>query len=181
LIKHDITRKQVDDHFFQGVWSLMYNIHGYPENKDEFGCEGIDFFGYDTEFKEINHTDNTPLIPDEVAVTLSKNPGNTRLLVHSKASFSHDGEKTNYPERWMRQRIMQKPQTRYIKLTIYTIGNFRRYAGEIINIMLPSPEEQKGKMDRRLRGRYIVTSVRRIFKPSRHECVMEVVKDSFAG
>ena len=163
------------------MWSLNYNIHGYPANEDEFGTIGVDRFGYKTEFGKTSHTDGMPLIQDSVAETLSEQPGNTRLLVRSVHRFQYDGLKTDHPEEWMRQRIMQKPQSKYIRMTINTIGNFRRKAGETIQVLLPSPEETKGVMDKRLNGKYLVTSVRRIFKPTRHDVVMELMKDSYAG
>ena len=181
LIVHNMVTKEVDDHFSQGMWSLNYNIHGYPANEDEFGVVGIDEFGYSTEFKKTSHTDETPLIHTDVANTLSEDPGNTRLLVRSTHRFQYDDIKTDHPEEWMRQRIMQKPQSKYIRLRINTIGNFRRKAGEVINIDLPSPEKVKGRLDDRLKGKYLVTSVRRIFKPTKHIVVMECMKDSFAG
>jgi hypothetical protein len=182
LIVHNIVSKEVDDHFPQGTWSLNYNIHGYPANQDEFGTIGVDRFGYLPEFSKTAHTDKVPLIPEEVAETLSENPGNTRLMVHSIHRFKHNGEKTNHPEQWMRQRIMQKPQTKYIRLTLNTLGNFNRKAGDVINIELPSPEEKsQNKMDKRLKGKYLITSVRHIFKPTKYEIVMECMKDSFAS
>ena len=181
LIVHNMVTKEVDDHFPQGMWSLNYNIHGYPANEDEFGTIGVDRFGYKTEFGKTSHTDGVPLIQDSVAQTLSEQPGNTRLLVRSVHRFQYDGLKTDHPEEWMRQRIMQKPQSKYIRMTVNTIGNFRRKAGETIQVLLPSPEETKGIMDKRLNGKYLVTSVRRIFKPTRHDVVMELMKDSYAG
>jgi hypothetical protein len=177
LIVHNMVTKEVDDHFPSGIWSLNYNIHGYPANQDEFGVIGSDPFSYNTEFPKTSHTDPNQLIAKDVAETLASNPGNTRLLVRSTHRFQYDGQKTDHPEEWMRQRIMQKPQSKYIMLTINTIGNFKRKAGEMIYIKLPSPEETKGKDDARLTGRYLVVSVRRVFKPTRHEVVMEVIKD----
>ena len=114
---------------------------------------------------------------EEVSQTLSENPGNTRLLVHSVHRYQYDGLKTDHPEEWMRQRIMQKPWTKYIRLTVNTIGMFRRKAGQMIDIKLPSPESERPKEDARLTGKYLVTSVRRIFKPTRHDVVMELMKD----
>jgi len=181
LIVHNMMTKEVDDHFPQGAWSLNYNIHGYPANEDEFGVIGVDRFGYSDEFDKTSHTDSNMLIPDDVADTISENPGNTRLLVHSNHRFQYDGLKTNHPEDWMRQRIMQKPQANYIRLTVNAIGNFKRKAGEVITIDLPSPEENKGIKDVRLKGDYLVTAIRRIFKPSSHIITMECIKDSFAG
>ena len=180
LIVHNLVSKEIDDHFKQGDWSLSYNIHGNPGNEDEFGVLGDDPFSYTSEFDKTTHTDNNYLIDEDVADTLSYNPGNTRLLVHSNHRYQYEGIKTNHPEEYMRQRIMQKPQTTYIRLTIHTIGNFRRKAGETINIDLPSPEKTKGVLDARLKGKYLVTSVRRIFKPEKHEVVMELMKDSFS-
>ncbi len=181
LIVHNMMTKEVDDHFQQGEWSLSYNIHGYPSNQDEFGVIGTDKFSYTSEFGKTTHADEIPLIPEEISDTLSNNPGNTRLLVRSTHRFQYDDIKTDHPEEWMRQRIMQKPQAKYIRLTINTIGNFRRKAGETIEIDLPSPEERKGELDARLKGKYLVTSVRRIFKPTKHDVVMEVMKDAFSG
>lgn len=179
LIVHNMVTKEVDDHHPSGIWSLNYNIHGYPANQDEFGVVGSDPFSYTTEFPKTSHTDKNQLIAEDVAQTLSENPGDTRLLVRSTARYQYDGLKTDHPEEWMRQRIMQKPQSQYIKLTINTIGNFRRKAGQMINIKLPSPEhtEYEDKQDARLTGKYLITSVRRIFKPTKHELVMECIKD----
>ena len=179
LIVHNMVTKEVDDHFPSGIWSLNYNIHGYPANQDEFGVVGSDPFSYSTEFPKTSHTDDNKLIADEVSQTLSENPGNTRLLVRSTARYQYDGLKTDHPEEWMRQRIMQKPQSKYIRLTVNTIGNFRRKAGQMVNIKLPSPEAEKGKVDARLTGKYLITSVRRMFKPTVHEVIMECMKDSF--
>ena len=78
---------------------------------------------------------------------------------------------------------MQKPQSKYIRLTINSVGNFKRKAGETIDIQLPSPEKRDkidDKMDARLKGKYLVTSVRRVFKPTKHDVIMECMKDSFA-
>lgn len=179
LIVHNMVTKEVDDHFPSGIWSLNYNIHGYPANQDEFGVVGSDPFSYNTEFEKTSHTDSNPLIPEFVGETLSTNPGNTRLMVRSTHRFQYDGLKTDHPEEWMRQRVMQKPQSKYIRLTINTIGNFKRKAGQMINIKLPSPEYTKGKQDARLTGKYLVTSVRRMFKPRVHEVIMECMKDSY--
>lgn len=178
LIVHNMVTKEVDDHFPSGIWSLNYNIHGYPANQDEFGMVGSDDFSYNTEFPKTSHTDNNPLIPEEVSQTLSENPGNTRLMVRSTHRYQYDGLKTDHPEEWMRQRIMQKPQSKYIRLTINTIGNFKRKAGQMIKIKLPSPESERPKEDARLTGKYLVTSVRRMFKPTVHEVIMECMKDS---
>jgi len=182
LIVHNMITKEIDDHFPQGTWSLSYNIHGYPANQDEFGVIGADPFSYKTEFGKTEHTDSVPLIPDSISETLSYQPGNTRLITRSIHRYQYDGLKTDHPEEWMRQRIMQKPQAKYLRLTIQTIGNFRRKAGETINVQLPSPEKKsENKMDKRLKGKYLVTSVRRMFKPTKHEVIMECIKDSWAG
>ena len=178
LIVHNMVTKEVDDHFPSGIWSLNYNIHGYPANQDEFGVVGSDPFSYGTEFKKTSHTDRNPLIPLEVSDTLSSNPGNTRLLVRSEHRYQYDGLKSTHSEEWMRQRIMQKPQSKYIRMTVNTIGNFKRKAGQMIKIDLPSPEVEKGKMDARLTGKYLITSVRRVFKPTRHDVILELMKDS---
>lgn len=179
LIVHNMMTKEVDDHFPQGMWSLNYNIHGYPANQDEFGVVGTDWYSYTDEFGKTEHTDGITLVTGDVSDTLSYQPGNTRLLVRSVHRYQYDGLKTDHPEEWMRQRIMQKPQSKYIRLTLNAVGNFRRKAGETINLNLPSPEERKGEYDARLTGKYLVTAVRRVFKPTRHDVVMEVMKDSF--
>jgi len=184
LIVHNIVTKEVDDHFSQGEWSLNYNIHGYPANKDEFGCIGTDKFSYLNEFNKLHHVDKNPIISEEVAETLSTNPGNTRLLVHSTQRYQYDGLKTDHPEEWMRQRIMQKPQVKYIRLTVNAIGNFKRKVGDVINIELPSPEgNRKGAeiKDKRLKGKYLVTSLRHVFQPKNHKIIMECMKESLAG
>ena len=181
LIVHNMVSKEVDDHFAQGMWSLSYNIHGYPASKDEFGCTGTDPFSYTSEFDKLNHVDKEPLIDESVADTLSYNPGNTRLMVHSNQRYQYDGLKTNHPEQYMRQRIMQKPCVNYIRITLYSIGNFNRKCGQTVNVELPSPEEEKGKYDARLNGKYLVTTVRHIFKPTRYDNVIECIKDSFSG
>lgn len=180
LIVHNMVTKEVDDHFPQGVWSLNYNIHGYPANEDEFGVKGTDRFSYSNEFDKIEHTDDIPLVPKDVSDTLSYQPGNTRLLVRTVHRYQYDNLKTDHPEEWIRQRIMQKPQAKYIRLTINAVGNFKRKAGETIKIELPSPEQRKGEKDARLKGKYLVTTVRRIFKPTRHDIIIECIKDSFA-
>lgn len=168
LITHDIVSKQITDHATQGFYSLDYNVTGEP-------------FDYHREFLDLNHTDNEPLITEEVSSTLSSEPGNTRLFVQNKHMYYFDNMKDDKPEEWLRQRTMQKPLLKYIRMTISTIGNFKRKAGEVIKIELPSPELEKGVMDNRMTGKYLVTSVRRIFKPSKHQVVMEVIKDSFNG
>ncbi len=178
LIVHNMVSKEVHDHFPSGIWSLNYNIHGYPANQDEFGVIGSDPFSYHEQFPKTSHTDRHLIIPEPVSKTLSQDPGNTRMLVHSIHRYQYDGLKTNHPEEWMRQRIMQKPQAKYIRLSIKTIGNFRRKAGQMVHIKLPSPESRKGEEDARLTGKYLITTVRRIFKPTVHEVVMECMKDS---
>jgi len=181
MIIHNMVTKEVDDHFPSGIRSLSYNLQGYPFTVDEFGVEGTDEFSYTSEFEKTTHTDQYPLIPEDVSYTLSNDPGNTRLLVRSTHRYQYDGLKTDHPEEWLRQRIMQKPQAKYIRLTINTIGNFRRKAGQMIKIKLPSPELEKGVEDARMTGKYLITSVRRMFKPTVHEVIMECMKDSFAS
>lgn len=182
LIVHNMMTKEIDDHFRQGKWSLSYNLHGNPGNKDEFGLLGDDKFSYATEFDKTSHTDNVGLIPKEISDTLAYNPGNTRLITRSIHRFQYDGLKTDHPEEWIRQRAMQKPQSKYLRITVSSIGNFNRKAGETINIELPSPEEKSEyKKDVRLKGKYLVTELRRIFKPTKHEVVMECIKDSWAS
>jgi len=188
LIVHNMMTKEVDDHFKQGEWSLSYNLHGNKGNQEEFGVLGDDQFCYSAdgkdgnEFEKTSHTDQFPLIHENISETLSWNPGNTRLITRSVHRYQYDGLKTDHPEEWIRQRAMQKPQSKYIRLTITTIGNFKRKAGETININLPSPEEKsENKMDVRLTGKYLVTSVRRMFKPTNHTVIMECMKDSWAS
>jgi len=170
LITHDIVSKQVVDHTSDGFYSLDYNVTGEP-------------FDYVDEFDKLTHVDSggLPLIDETVSSTLSDDPGNTRLFVQNKHMYGFTEMKDVKCEEWLRQRTMQKPLLKYIRMTIATLGNFKRKAGEIIKIELPSPEEEKGVLDKRMNGHYLVTSVRRIFKPSKHECVMEVIKDSYYG
>lgn len=170
MITHDIVSKQITDHAYTGFYSLDYNVTG----------EG---FSYIEEFSNLAHTDEggKPLIDADVDTTFCGDPGNTRLFVQGKHKYGFDGIKDDKCEEWLRQRIMQKPMLKYIRMTISTLGNFRRKCGEVIKIELPSPEEEKGKFDVRMTGNYLVTSVRRIFKPSKHEIVMEVIKDCFNG
>lgn len=168
LITHDIVSKQVVDYTPQGFYSLDYNVSETA-------------FDYYEEFSKIKHTDKVPLVEKDISETLSREPGNTRLFVHGKHNYSFDGVKDDKCEEWLRQRIMQKPMLKYIRMNIQTLGNFRRKAGEMIKIELPSPEEEKGLQDKKLKGNYLVTTVRRIFKPSRHDCIMECIKDSYAS
>jgi len=168
MITHDIVTKQITDHSPTGFYSLDYNVTG----------EGFD---YTEEFTKLAHTDEDGegLIDTDVSTTFSYDPGNTRLLVQGKHKLQYEGVKDDKCEEWLRQRIMQKPLLKYIRMTISTLGNFQRKCGEVIKIELPSPELEKGKYDARMTGNYLVTSVRRIFKPSKHEIVMEVIKDCF--
>lgn len=170
LVTHDIVSKQITDHAPTGFYSLDYNVTG----------EG---FSYIEEFSKLAHVDDDgkPLIHPDIDTTFSYDPGNTRLFVQGKHKLQYEGVKDDKCEEWLRQRTMQKPMLKYIRMTISTLGNFQRECGQVIKIELPSPEVEKGVNDKRLTGNYLVTSVRRIFKPSKHECVMEVIKDCYNG
>ncbi len=169
LITHDVVTKQVTDHFSQGEASLNYKVSGSS-------------FDYVKEFGSLAHCDGgggEALIDSDVSETLSESPGNTRLFVQPKHMKGFAGMDDDKSEEWLRERTMQKPILKYIRLTLQTVGRFSIKCGTVIKIDLPSPEEEKGKQDARLKGNYLVTSVRRIFKPTRHEVVMEVMKDNF--
>lgn len=170
MISHNIVSKQVNDHATQGFYSLDYNV------TDER-------FDYVDEFYGLSHCDKRamPLIDEMVSETLSSVPGNTRLFVQPKHFQGFGDMDDDKSEEWLRQRTMQKPLLKFLRLTLHTIGNFRRKAGEVITLELPSPEESKGDKDARLNGNYLVTSVRRMFKPSKHEIVLEVMKDNLSG
>ena len=170
LITHDIVSKQVTDHSTQGFYSLDYNVTQKA-------------FDYCDEFKKVKHVDydGIPLVTKTVSKTLSSEPGNTRLFVHGKHSYAFDGIKDDKCEEWLRQRTMQKPMLKYVRLNVEAVGNFARKAGDVIHIELPSPEVQKGLEDRRLSGNYLITTIRHIFKPSKHDIVMECIKDSYVG
>ena len=166
LITHDITRKQINDHTMEGYWSLDYNVTQDP----------ID---YTDNFDKLSHADKNgkALIDEDVSYQLSTDPGDCRIMVQPKCSFGYDGIGDFKYEDWLRQRVMQKPLMKYLRLTIYAVGMFKRKAGDIISIDLPSPEESKGLEDKRLTGNYLVANVRRVFTPDKHVMVLECVKD----
>jgi hypothetical protein len=87
----------------------------------------------------------------------------------------------SHVRRWLKERTSQMQQLQNVRIHLTVPGDSDRRAGDIVTVILPSPEppvNRQLKLDDHYIGRYLVTSVRHIIVPGSYVTVLEVVKDS---
>lgn len=85
---------------------------------------------------------------------------------------------------WLRQRMVAMTELHNYNMAITIPGNSNYRAGHVIVFNIPDVEPvdkgKKGK-DPYFSGRFIITSLRHIFKREQHDMVMDIAKDSLAS
>jgi hypothetical protein len=87
-----------------------------------------------------------------------------------------------HPDQWLQQRVSQLQALSHIKLNIKVPGDLTRTVGEIVEVMLPSPEPQGQDMnyDKFRKGRYLITGIRHQFLKTDYNTHLQLQKDSLA-
>jgi len=134
-------------------------------------------FDYPSTFDKYKH-----LYPGnylESKVKPDVNAKDSRLKLHPTG---HDIDSyPALPESWIPIRISQLQQVNNIRLTVTLPGDSDRTVGQVVEFMLPSPEQpikNEQVEDKYYTGKYMVQTVRHIIDQIQYRTVLELVKDS---
>lgn len=107
---------------------------------------------------------------------------NSKITYQTKYynNFSNFGDSTN--ANFAQERLSLLKQIETTKLEIVVPGRFDYTVGKKVNLKLnkvePMAKNDKDTVDKVLSGNYLISAINHYIDRERHECVMELVKDS---
>lgn len=165
---------------FDTLENISYGMYGnkllwHDIRKKEFGEEE---FNYAESYNDYRHVE-----PNSVRGGLSRLWTTKSDFGSGLYQFASVGmpEQESHVKLWLKERTSQFQQLQNVKLHATVPGDSDRRVGDIVTVLLPSPEppvEGQLVMDKYYMGRYLVTSVRHIIVKQEYNTVMELVKDS---
>lgn len=136
--------------------------------------------GYTPDFSSTSHLNDHPMWTDKVTAK------NSSVMIHE---FKHFGNFNDYKDvsnsKHAQKRLALMAQAEAFKLKITVPGRVDYSAGQVVDLIIPKrtqitenqdPEEF---LDKVLSGKYLIAAICHIVTKEGHECVMELVKDSF--
>jgi hypothetical protein len=183
----DSDQKAIQSFKFESTFDTLENAtHGMYTNdllwhdiqKKQFG-ENV--FNYPNSYDKYKH------------VELNNVTGGLSELWTTPSDFDNDsyGEmrfmpiglpnQENYTTQWIQQRISQMQQLQNVRLTAVIPGDSTRRAGDLIQIVLPSPEsnvQDQIQLEDYFTNRYLVVGLRHQINRTQYTTTMELIKDS---
>lgn len=161
----------------QGAFSST--LHSYDIVSKEYK---VDKFQYRDKFDDRQHLNKYPLTPKKMEEYF--NPKS-----HIMTDFRHFGVFTGYGDvsnyRSMQERISSLIQSEGISVRVLVPGRTDYTVGQKVNleIMKPNPidkeDSKEEQLDNTFSGNYIIAAINHKIDRERHECSMELVKDSW--
>lgn len=131
------------------------------------------------EFDKLNHTNLHPLQSKKVVYK-----DNVKIINHQRHydNFTDKGDSSN--QKFLQKRVSQMKATDAAKIEITVPGRTQYTVGQKCLVQLNKVQPVKGKeddeanMDKMLSGAYIIGAINHYIDREKHECVMELFKDS---
>lgn len=162
LVSNDLMKRKVS-----------YNTFNYDETYGDYSSVNYnEISGYGQGKTSITNN-----------VKYSQRPSSKMVFVPNHYnSFDVDGNYNDELKDTVLVRNSQLRQINAIRLRIAVSGDSQRRAGELIELKIPTMEQQGGNFDDMLSGRYLISKVKHIISsaaPHGYTTVMDIVKDSF--
>lgn len=131
------------------------------------------------EFDNVNHSNLYPLQSKKVVFK-----DNVKIINHQRHydNFTNKGDSSN--QKFLQQRISQMKSTDAAKIEITVPGRTQYTVGQKCLVQLnkvqpvKSKEDEEANMDKILSGAYIIGAINHYIDREKHECVMELFKDT---
>jgi hypothetical protein len=164
LITHDIVRKKIETHDFSGP--KHFDKLSHLEQNTRRGLKTHQYMNFSG-----NNEHN-----------LAANPL-AAMRFYPKHQSMHTNVATNNVDQWLQIGQSQMMEIDNYKVLMVLPGNTNYRAGHVVKFDMPEIEAlddngKSKKKDRSFSGRYLIVSIRHIFKQQKHEMVLEIVKDT---
>lgn len=136
---------------------------------------------YDTfkDWKEMGHSNVNPLTSDKAIYRYL-----AKIVNHQRHydNFTDKGDSSNW--KFLQKRIAQMKSTDAAKIEITVAGRTQYTVGQKCMVELPKYDPDNGQkvdsdtLDKILSGAYIIGAINHYIDKDKHECVMELFKDS---
>lgn len=156
LVTYDLTKKQTNNY--------ELNYHDYHS--------------------KITHVDDYLLRPNKTdldGINVSEIPdSNYNYKVISSNQYPSI-EDNQFPHDHVLQRDSELSSIGNTRLQIVVPGDSSRRIGDIVDVVLPSPQPQfeENVLDKYISGRYMVTAIRHLIQKDKYTMQLELVKDSY--
>lgn len=165
---------------FDTLENISFGMYGnkllwHDIMKKEFGEET---FNYAESYTDYRHVEPNSVRGGLSRLWTSKSDFGSGLFQYASVGMP---EQESHVRLWLKERTSQLQQIQNIRLHATVPGDSERRVGDIVTVLLPSPEppvEGQLVMDKYYMGRYLVTSVRHMIVKQEYNTVMELVKDS---
>lgn len=154
-------------------------LHSYDVVTKEYK---VDKFQYRDNFDKRAHLNSYPLTPKKMEEYF--NPKSSILTdFRQYGIFSEYGDVSNY--RIMQERIASLIQAEGISIRILVPGRTDYTVGMKVNLEIMKPEPtvgadtEDGQRDNTFSGNYIISAINHSINRERHECSIELIKDSW--
>lgn len=180
----DVDEVAIQSFKFVTSFDTLENItHGMYGNKllwhdirqKEFGEETFD---YVESYSKYRHVEPNSVHGGSSILWTSKSDFGSGLFQYSSTGMP---EQESHVKLWLKERTSQMQQIQNVRLHATVPGDSDRRVGDIVTVLLPSPEplvDNQLQMDKHFMGRYLVTSVRHVIVKQEYNTVLELVKDS---
>lgn len=177
----DITLPESFDNVYKmSTGAFASKLHSYDIVTKEWK---IDRFQYRDKFKEKTHLNEYPLTPKKMEEYFK--PEACILTDYRQYGvFNEYGDVSNY--RIMQDRISMLVQSEGLSVRIVVPGRTDYTVGQKVELKVMQPEpvakdkdEIEEELDNTFSGKYIVAAINHSITRERHECTMELIKDSW--
>lgn len=154
-------------------------LHSYDVVTKEYK---LDKFQYRDKFDAKTHLNDFPLTPKKMEEYF--NPNSSVLTdFRQYGMFNEYGDVSNY--RIMQERVATLIQAEGISIRILVPGRTDYTVGQKVNVEIMKPEPTSGtddkedQRDNTFSGNYIIGAINHVINRERHECSIELIKDSW--
>lgn len=128
-------------------------------------------------FDEQNHLNKFAPYPDGTPMTYY---GFTRFAPTVYNNFTKTLDNSDMSFGVRRRTILERLNTTRVNIVVH--GRLDYSIGQCVYLTIPSARQsstKEGDVDTLASGKYLISSIRHVFSAGRHECTMELVKDSY--
>lgn len=164
---------------FDYISRIQNGMYGSKQYTHDITNKRIASKNYDMlqNYDKRKHLNDNPLASNKAVYRY-----NSKITYETKYynNFTNFGDATN--TNYTQERLSLLKQIETTKLEITVPGRFDYTVGRKVNLLLnkvePTSDKDKDTVDKVLSGNYLISAINHYIDRERHECVMELVKDS---
>lgn len=185
--KHpEVDEELIQAYKFENVFDTLDNVANGMYHSQllwhdiRLGKFGTNEFDYPSSYPDYVHVEPNVVKDGSSYLWTSKSADNGTFGAYKFFPIGQP-ESSNSVQTWLLPRLSQLQQIENVKMHVTVAGDTDRRVGDIVTVILPSPEplvEKQLVMDKYYQDRYLIVSLNHKINKQEHVMHMELIKDS---